>query len=31
MGLAELFEFVSLPERKTFSRKELARCLGKYG
>ena len=31
MGLAKLFEFVSLPERKTFSRRELARCLGKFG
>lgn len=31
MGLAELFEFVSLPEKKTFRRKEFARCLGKFG
>ncbi|HDH44752.1 MAG TPA: hypothetical protein ENG66_05110 [Thermococcus sp.] len=29
--MAELFEFVSFPERKTFSRKQLARCLGKFG
>ena len=29
--VAELFEFVSLPERKTFSRKQLARCLTKFG
>jgi len=29
--LSELFEFVSLPERKTFNRKQLARCLGKFG
>ena len=28
--LSELFEFVSLPERKTFSEKQLARCLSKF-
>ena len=31
MGLAKLFEFVSLPERKMFKRKQMAECLLKFG
>ena len=31
MGVGDLFEFVSLPERKTFRKKELARCLSYFG
>ena len=31
MGVGDLFEFVSLPERKTFRKKTYARCLGYFG
>ena len=31
MRFAELYEFVTLPERKTFTRKQFAKCLAKFG